>query len=298
MKELNYKHFEKLQQRYWKTIPLINPAELVEVFIKEIDKIERSSFGAEEDNYECTTKAKIIFNGSLLKIYYFLKNSIIYIENKEYITAIPLIRLCVEHIVMLSYFKEKLSFYIEKNNLKSLEVLLHSYTMGSRFMYVDAVDKKTNIKSFSTRAEHINEALRAFDKKYGIGVQFSYDEFSEQTHATPTSSVRMFYRQKKWNIDEPKIDFRKQQTLSTSSNSHEKMACGGIEKLVLLYKKIHEDVVNELQETYELLEKKGRLIKIQNDIDPNFYSDIDQIIFKHDEMVDRYLKKLLKYKKF
>ena len=164
-----------------------------------------------------------------------------------------MIRLCIEHVVMLSYFKEKLSFYIEKNNLKSLEVLLHSYTMGRRFMYVDTVDKKTNTKSFTTRAEHINDALRAFDKKYKVGVQFSYDEFSEQTHATPTSSVRMLYRQKDWRIDEPRIDFSKQRTLSTTSNSHEKMACGGIEKLVILYEIIYSNVVNKLQGIYDLL---------------------------------------------
>ena len=75
------------------------------------------------------------------------------------------------------------------------------------------------------------------------------------------------------------------------------MACGGIEKLVILYEIIYNNVVNKLQGIYDLLEKKGYLIKIQSEIDPNFYSDISKLIIRHDDMVGQYLKKISKYKK-
>ena len=68
---------------------------------------------------------------------------------------------------MMSLFQTRLSSYIQDNDLKSLEILLHSFCMGERIMfkYVDTEDKKQ--KRFASRAEHVSEALRQFDKKYG-----------------------------------------------------------------------------------------------------------------------------------
>ena len=128
-----------------------------------------------------------------------MKHSIIYTDDKQYISAIALSRLCLEHLVMMSLFQTRLSSYIQDNDLKSLVILLHSFSMGQRiiFKYVDSEDKEQ--KRFASRAEHVSEALRQFDKKYGGGVQLLYDMYSEHSHVTPTSSVRMLYEREKWD---------------------------------------------------------------------------------------------------
>ena len=104
MKEKEFEHFRKLQTRYWIT-EKIHPKDLIDGFTKKINHIENRVFGKSEDDFSGQTQIKIILNGLSLKIYYFLKQSIIYTQNKEYISAIALLRLCLEHIVMLSHFE-------------------------------------------------------------------------------------------------------------------------------------------------------------------------------------------------
>jgi len=297
MKDYEFEHFRNLQNRYWKTLVPIDPKELIEIFTNKVDKIEKRDFGKNEDIFIITTQAKIILNGLSLKIYYFLKKSILYTEIKEYISAIALSRLCLEHLVMLSYFEEKLSAYLNENNFQGLQILLHSFCIGQRILFIDLLDKDTDKKIFTTRAEHVSSALRAFDKKYGGGVQLIYDMYSDHSHVTPTSSVRMLYRQKRWDENEPIVNF-KNVKLSTLSNSNEKLASGGIETLLQIYKIVETNVINKEVELSKLLEVKGQVIELNSELNPNFNEALQKISYEHDKLIDGFFSKLKKYSEF
>ena len=236
-------NLKKLQNRYWVTKPLLDLELLLNNISKKITFIEEREFGVDEDVYIITTKAKIIINGLSLKIYSFIKEAIILIDQKKYIAVISLLRLCVEHLVMLKYFFDTLKKYVENKNIKSLKILLFSFTMGERIYYVDAEDKTTGKREFTTRAEHVLTALRYFDKKYineQFGIQNIYDVLSNHTHVSPTSSVRMLYRQKRWDVNEPIQNFRRVK-LSTISNSHEKTSLVGLELILPILDRIEND---------------------------------------------------------
>ena len=129
MTQENFKHFNKLKNRYWKFKNSLETSEVVRDFTNKINNIENKDLGPGDD-FKITTQARVIINGLALKIYYFLKHSIIYTNDKQYISAIALSRLCLEHLVMMSLFQTRLSSYIQDNDLKSLEILLHSFCMG------------------------------------------------------------------------------------------------------------------------------------------------------------------------
>lgn len=297
--ETNFNHFRKLQARYWLQSPLPDPNDLVKEFTKKISNIENKEFGVSEDTYIVTTQAKLVLNGLALKIFYFMKHSIIYVENKQYISSIALLRLCLEHLVMLSHFEGKLTNYIEKKDHTALQVLLHSFSMGERIFYVDIVDKHSGRKVFSSRAEHVNEALRFFDQKYqnyGLGVQLLYDLFSNHSHVTPTSALRMLYRQKIWNKSEPNADFRNMR-ISTESNSHEKLACGGIELIQRVLEVVEEEVLSKEPRMSEELEKTGRVIELNLAINPNSNYTLNKLLSGHDKLARNFLSKIEKYGK-
>ena len=288
MKEKEFKHFRKLQNRYWIT-ERFHPKDLIDGFTKKINHIENRVFGKSEDDFSGQTQIKIILNGLSLKIYYFLKQSIIYTQNKEYISAIALLRLCLEHIVMLSHFEGKLSSYIKENNIKAIQMLLLSFFAGERIFYVDLNNKKTGKKLFTSRAEHVSDALRTFDKKHkGFGVQIYYDILSSHSHVSPTSSVRMLYRQKIWHVPEPKINFKKVR-LSTTSNSHEKVTSVAIEYLNDMLNFIEKDVIDKESELVKSIQNYVRWAK--GEVDPKVIS----LLKEHDNLVGDYLSKLAKY---
>ena len=111
--------------------------------------------------------------------------------------------------------------------------------------------RKIKNKKICIKAEHVSEALRQFDKKYGGGVQLLYDMYSEHSHVTPTSSVRMLYRQEKWDTSEPVQNFYKVR-LSSISNSNEKLACGGIETLLTVYENVKVNTIDKENEIANL----------------------------------------------
>ncbi len=293
MNEINFKHFNKLKNRYWKTYHSLDPIELINDLDNKINFIENKDFGP-EDEFISTTQAKIVINGLLVKIYYFIKNSIIHTNEKQYISSIALLRLCLEHIVMLSYFENKLSTYLKDNNFNDLLVLLHTFCMGSRIMFVNVKDQSIQKKKFSTRSEHVSEALRYFDKRYGGGVQLIYDMLSDHSHVTPTSSVRMLYRQNKWDQNEPKVSFKRVK-LSTISNSHEKLASGGIETILQIKNLIKGDIIDKEEELSKVLEEKGKIMEVNSMLDPNFYNIIENISYQHDILIEEFKEKLKKY---
>ena len=294
--DIKFEHFCKLQKRYWEISPLINPEDLINTFTTKIEEIEKRDFGKKEDKYIITTQAKIILNGLILKVYYFLKNSILHSENKQYISAISLLRLCIEHMVMLSYFEDKLSTYLKESKFEALLVLLHSFSHGQRIMFINLIDADTNKKVFSSRAEHVSDALRLFDKKFGGGIQLIYDMFSDHTHVTPTSAVRMLLRQKNWQQNEIKINYDKI-NLSTTSNSHEKLACGGVETLLQFLKIIDGNIIYKQNELWKSLEIKGNLMELNEKVNPDFYKTVDFLTSEHDAMIGDFMAKLEKYKK-
>ncbi len=294
MKE-DFKHFNKLTSRYWVNKNFVDPTELVRDLTNKINDIENKDIGP-GDEFKITTQARIIINGLALKIYYFLKNAILHTNDKQYISAIALLRLCLEHLVMISLFQNKLSSYIKDDDLTSLEVLLHTFCMGERIMFVTLKTNKDQ-KQFTSRAEHVSEALRQFDKKYGGGVQLIYDMFSDHSHVTPTSSVRMLYRQEKWDKSEPIQNFEKVR-LSSISNSHEKIACGGIETLLNLFDIVKVDTIYKENEIANLLEKKGQQLLLNVSLNPNYRELISKLIKEHNDQVGEFHSKLKKYIEF
>ena len=290
MKEIEFKHFRTLQTRYWIT-EKIHPKDLIDGFTKKINHIENRVFGKSEDDFSGQTQIKIILNGLSLKIYYFLKQSIIYTQNKEYISAIALLRLCLEHIVMLSHFEGKLSSYIKENNIEAIQILLFSFCVGERIFYVDSNNKSTGKKRFTSRAEHVSDALRTFDKKHKrFGVQIYYDTLSSHSHVSPTSSVRLLYRQKIWNVAEPRVDLKKVR-LSTTSNSHERLASVAIEDLNVILNFIEKDVIDKEDELVKSIQEYVGWAK--GEINPEVISFMND----HDKLVEDYLFKLSKYGK-
>lgn len=291
---MQFEHFQKLQARYWLPGHLLDPTVLFRDVSKKIAAIENRNFGVDEDSYLVTTKAKIIINGLSLKIYEFIKNTIVFIEEKQYIAAISVLRLCIEHIVMMSYFEGKLTNHIEKKDLVRLQILLFSFCMGERVFYVEAEGKCSEKKLFSTRAEHVNSALRFFDRKYkkhAPGIQILYDQFSNHTHVSPTSAVRMLYRQKVWNKSEPNVNF-KNVKLSTKSNSMEKFASVGLELVLDRLKHVETDVVNKEKEISKRLENIGKTIVLIEKVNPEYFQEVSQTIALHDEAVKEYYEPL------
>ena len=290
-----FKHFSKLKNRYWVNKQSVDPSEIVKDLTNKINDIENKDIGP-GDEFKITTQARIIINGLALKIYYFLKNSIVHTNDKQYISAIALLRLCLEHLVMISLFQDKLTSYIKNNDLTSLEVLLHTFCMGERIMFVSLKTNKEQ-KQFTSRAEHVSEALRQFDKKYGGGVQLIYDMFSDHSHVTPTSAVRMLYRQEKWDKSEPVQNFQKVR-LSSISNSNEKMACGGIETLFNLFQIVKVDTIDKENEIANLLEKKGEQLTLNVSLNPNYRELVSKLIKEHNDQVREFHSKLKKYTEF
>ena len=294
---MTFPNFKKLQSRYWVQTPLPDPAVLVKEFSEKIYEIEKRDFGVGEDTYVITTQAKIVINGLALKIYEFLRDSILLVESKQYVATISLLRLCLEHIAMLCFFNDKLHDHISKNDRLSLRLLLTSFCMGERIFFVDATEKDTGKKVFSTRAEHLNSALRHFDRKHsGHGIQTTYDILSNHTHVSPTSSVRMLYRQKVWNKDEPKVDWRRVR-LSTKSNSHEKTAAAGVEVLLKFFKVAETEVLKEQSGLFELLEKMGKQIELNSRVNSKEDRIVQEMMSRHDKHVQDFLSKLEKYGK-
>ena len=293
-----FKHFKKMQDRYWEPEYLLDPTDLFSDMSTKIRVIESRNFGSNENKYRITTQAKIIINGLSLKIYDSIKNSIIFIEEKQYIAAISVLRLCLEHIAMMSYFEGKLTKYAEKIDLVALQILLFSFCHGERVYYVEGEeDLSQGKRNFSSRAEHVSSALRFFDKKYaelGLGMQIIYDMFSNHSHVTPTSSVRMLYRQKVWNEPERITDFKRIK-LSTKSNSMERFASIGLESVLKLFKAVEVDVINKEKEISTVLESAGFQIHHALALNPNSFQIVDQFIKKHDEAVNIYNGKLTKY---
>ena len=190
---------------------------------------------------------------------------------------------------MLSYFEGKLSSYIKENKIEAIQMLLFSFCIGERIFYVELIDENTGKKSFTSRSEHVNDALRVFDKKHkGLGVQILYDTFSSHSHVSPTSSIRMLYRQKIWNVPEPGLDLRKVR-LSTTSNSHEKTASVGIEILNAMLNLIEKDVIDKESELVKSIQKYVRWAK--GEFDPKVIS----LLKEHDKLVGDYLSTLAKY---
>ncbi len=290
-----FKNFKKLQSRYWLQKPLPDPAELRDHFSKRISSIENRDFGVDEDIYIVTTQTKIIINGLSIKIYEFIKDSIKFINNRNYIAAISILRLCIEHIAMLCFFNDKLQGNIKKNDRFAIRLLLHSFCMGERIYFVEVGDKITGEKKFSTRAEHISSALRHFDKKYsGLGIQLTYDILSNHTHVSPTSSVRMLCRQKVWDEPEPEVDWRRVR-LSTKSNSHEQIASVYLETVLILFKVADTEVLKKQKKLYENMEQIGKQIELASKINPKEETTLRQILSEHDRGVQNFLNKLEKY---
>ena len=163
------------------------------------------------------------------------------------------------------------------------------------FKYVDREDKEQ--KRFASRAEHVSEALRQFDKKYGGGVQLLYDVYSEHSHVTPTSAVRMLYRQEKWDTSEPVQNFSKVR-LSSISNANEKLACGGIETLLTIYANIKANTIDKENEIAKVLESKGKQLELNLSLNPNYHDDVSDVISEHNKVVEEFKSKLIKYVKF
>ena len=87
MTQENFKHFNKLKNRYWKFKNSLETSEVVRDFTNKINNIENKDLGPGDD-FKITTQARIIINGLALKIYYFLKHSIIYTNDKQYISRL------------------------------------------------------------------------------------------------------------------------------------------------------------------------------------------------------------------
>ena len=294
---MEFKNFRRLQARYWVQTPLSDPSLLHSEFSKNINAIEVRDFGVDEDTYVITTQAKIVINGLALKIYEFLRDSILLVESKQYVATISLLRLCLEHIAMLCLFNNKLHDQIAKNDRLSLRLLVESFCMGERIFFVDAIEKDTGKKQFSTRAEHVNSALRHFDRKYsGYGIQTTYEVLSNHTHVSPTSSVRMLCRQKVWNKDEPQVDWRRVR-LSTKSNSHEKTAAVFVEILLKFLNVAETEVLNKQSGLFELLEKMGKQIEFNSQVNSKENRIIQEMMSRHDKHVQDFLSKLEKYGK-
>ena len=156
-------------------------------------------------------------------------------------------------------------------------------------------ERKGNAKKrFTSRAEHVTEALREFDKKHGGGVQLLYDMYSDHSHVTPTSSVRILYRQKRWDQNEPIQNFHKVK-LSTISNSNEKLACGGIETLLNIFDIVKAGTIDKESEIANLLEKKGEQLELNFSLNPNSRNIVKKMIDEHNEMVEEFQSKLKKY---
>ena len=73
MTQENFKHFNKLKNRYWKFKNSLEISEVVRDFTNKINNIENKDLGPGDD-FKITTQARIIINGLALKIYYFLKH--------------------------------------------------------------------------------------------------------------------------------------------------------------------------------------------------------------------------------
>jgi len=123
-----------------------------------------------------------------------------------------------------------------------------------------------------------------------------YDLFSNHLHVSPTSSVRMLYRQKIWDKNERKINWRRVR-ISTKSNSNEKLASGGIDMLLPLRNLVERDVVANLDAVSVKLEKIGKEIYLQNKINQNADKEIYEMLSMHDRLVVDFLGKLEKYGK-
>jgi len=292
---MKFENFTKLQSRYWIHTPLLDPDLLHKDFSRKIMSIEGRDFGVDEDTYIATTQAKIIINGLALKIYEFLRDSISLIETSQYIATISLLRLCLEHIAMLCLFHDRLLDNIEKKDRLALRVLLTSFCMGERIFFVEATDKESGKRIFSTRSEHLNSALRHFDRNYtGHGIQTAYDILSNHTHVSPTSSVRMLYRQKVWNKSEPNVDWRRVR-LSTKSNSHQKTASVGMEMLLGFFKVAEKEVLEKQETLWKLLEKVGKQIELNSSVSSKEDQIVQEMMSRHDSFVQDFLKKLEKY---
>lgn len=292
---MKFEHFKKLQSRYWVGDTFSDPEELCKELSKKITSIEDRSFGVDEDVYIVTTQAKIIIHGLSLKIYEFIHQSIYLIENKQYITAIAILRLCLEHIAMLCFFYDKVQLNISNNDRLALRLLLISFCMGERIYFVDTSEKNSGKKVFSTRAEHVSSALRHFDKKYhGFGIQACYDLLSNHSHVSPTSSVRMLYRQKVWNKAEPTIDWRRIK-LSTKSNSNEKTASAGVQIITVLFLFLEKKILNKQSILYKKLEEIGENIELNSNFNKTEDETIESVLSSHDQLVFEHLEKLKKY---
>ena len=294
---MTYLNFIKLQSRHWHEAPVLDPKVLFKEFSEQIYKIEKRDFGVDEDVYITTTQAKIIINCLTLKIYEFLRDTITFIEHKHYVATIALLRLCLEHIAMLCFFNDKLLDILKKNDRLALRVLLTSFCMGERIFFVDAFDAKTGKKRFSTRAEHLSSALRHFDRNYpGLGIQTTYDILSNNTHVSPTSSVRMLYRQKVWNRHEPSVDFKRVR-LSTKSTSHEQISISGVEALLKFFEVAKTNILNKQEDLYKTLEKVGKQIELNSRVNAREEQIIHEMMRRHDKHVQEFLSKFDKYGK-
>jgi hypothetical protein len=296
---MDFQHFDKLKQRYCDAdFSKTNTSAIVSELQQKKSLIENREFGKVEDEYVHTTQIKIIVSGLFLKIYHFLEKSIHHTSSKDYISAIAIHRLCLEHIVMASMVMNQIHDHLVNEDYLNFFALLHTFCMGERIYFVEAKDREYGGKRFSTRAEHVGTALRVFDKKYrdeGYGVQLIYDMLSNHSHVSPTSSLRMLYRQKIYNVPETKADFSRV-NLSTISNSNEKLAVGMVEYLYSkLLKVIENDKICLIENRIEEYEKFSKLIELKTSFDSSKFNELEEMLKLHDKAVQDFRGKLDKY---
>ena len=234
-------NFEKCRQRYSKqelvrinseikekfNLPKLANFREVQNFLKDhVSQIENEQFGNKnKEEYFITIKSRLIASGFLLKIFHLLERSIEYINQKDFISSIAINRVCLEHQVMFIFAIDKIFDYVETKDHFGLQVIIETLMRGNRKFFTEvmriAPGKKNQPKKLKSRNENVMTGFRHIKDKYPIcsDIDAFNDGMAESCHVSPTSTLRMLYRQKHWNRGEPRNNLINAR-LSIISNSN------------------------------------------------------------------------------